>query len=143
MKTLISMTDFVIQQRSELMFKELGKACCKYADFLKRPLKLEMFVPCDYEGNFWKYPPTKEEWEWAQKDSADAEQSYKQKVFHYQQAKNKVLFEGFEIEGYYLMYHGFMYSMICELDNKTIESIIDIIPNNPLQLTTTAIKQIL
>lgn len=53
---LISMTDFVIQQRSELMFKELGKACCKYADFLKQPLKLEMFVPCDEDGNVLSEP---------------------------------------------------------------------------------------
>lgn len=53
---LISMTDFVIQQRSELMFKELGKACCKYADFLKKPLQLGFFVPCDENGNVLNEP---------------------------------------------------------------------------------------
>src|SRR5690606_13449660 len=66
-----------------------------YAHFLQRPLELSMFVPCDIYGNPWTHPPTQEEKEWAQNDSADAEQSYEQKVFHYQQAKNKVLFEGF------------------------------------------------
>jgi len=50
---LISMTDFVLYQR------ELGKGTVasvlnsifKYADFLKQPLELWMFVPCDEDGN--------------------------------------------------------------------------------------------
>lgn len=65
-----------------------------YATFLNQPLKLEMFVPCDDDGSYWKYPPTQDEWEWVQKDSADAEQSFKQKEFYYRKAKEKVLFEG-------------------------------------------------
>lgn len=82
---LVSMTDFVIQQRSELLFKELGRACCKYADFLKRPLKLEMFVPCDDEGNALDKP---ENFDFHQPNEIDIKHRES-----YQKAKEKVLFE--------------------------------------------------
>lgn len=59
---LISMTDFVLQQNyittldiSQIDFydKELSvlSNIRNYANFLKQPLKLEMFVPCDEDGN--------------------------------------------------------------------------------------------
>ena len=104
---LIPMTDFVIEiDENKPKFKNFSSFCeinqyerngydkiRNYATFLQQPLKLEMFVPCDDKGNVWEYPPTKEEWEWAQKDSADAEQSFKQKEYYYEKAKEKVLFE--------------------------------------------------
>ena len=71
----------------------------KYCDFLKQPLQLGFFVPCDEDGNLWEFPPTNEEWEWAQKDSADAEQSYKMKQFYYEKAKERILFKGFHSIG--------------------------------------------
>lgn len=96
---LIPMTDFVNNVGNIENYPSHENALSwiyNYATFLKQPLKLEMFVPCDEDGNIWQYPPTKEEWEWAQKDSADAEQSFKQKEYYYEKAKEKVLFEGFE-----------------------------------------------
>lgn len=93
---LIPMTDFVNNVGNMENYPSHEKVLSwiyNYATFLKQPLKLEMFVPCDECGNVWEYPPTKEEWEWAQKDSADAEQSFKQKKYYYEKAKEKVLFE--------------------------------------------------
>ena len=55
---LISMTDFVLEQFHQL--PELPKeqhmtkaymSCLNYAQFLKQPLTLGMFVPCDEVGN--------------------------------------------------------------------------------------------
>ena len=98
---LIPMTDFVNNIGNMENYPSHENALYwiyNYATFLKQHLKLEMFVPCDEGGNVWEYPPTKEEWEWAQKDSADAEQSFKQKEYYYEKAKEKVLFEGFELK---------------------------------------------
>lgn len=85
---LISMTDFVIQKRSELMFKELGKACCKYAQFLKKPLKLEMFVPCDEDGNVLEEPSNYQLYELG---VAPNDEQIKE-CGAYEKAKEKVLF---------------------------------------------------
>ncbi|MDM1073668.1 hypothetical protein HX001_14355 [Empedobacter brevis] len=97
---LTSMTDFVLEQEklNQKNTSRLACLCANYAQFLKQPLTLGKFVPCDEEGNVWKFPPTQEEWEWCEKDSTEAEQSFKQKEFYYQQAKERVLFEGFEIK---------------------------------------------
>lgn len=130
------MVDFVLQvvnadrpcDRGK-MLDEIGS----YAEFLKQPLKLEMFVPCDEEGNViiidTEHKENPKSW---------SEDEIKQ----YSKAKEKVLFEGFEVKGNYLMYYDFMYMMIYELENKTIESIIDEIPNNHLTLIHNALKQI-
>ena len=61
---LISMTDFVLEQ-SELKTKntelELGllksvQLIYNYANYLKQPLTLGMFVPCDEDGNVLEEP---------------------------------------------------------------------------------------
>ena len=115
-----------------------------YATFIKQPLKLEMFVPCDEDGNVWEYPPTKEEWEWAQKDSADAEQSFKQKEYYYEKAKEKVLFEGFEqYEDYECAKYEDVYvdEKIC--DGKfTIEKLIKYAEKTKIKLSQTALDSI-
>ena len=52
---LISMTDFVLDQcnnnKSCVYFENV---CYNYANFLKQPLTLSMFVPCDGLGNILK-----------------------------------------------------------------------------------------
>lgn len=58
---LISMTDFVILQNISLANKEIkhnecGLRILKYANFLKQPLILGMFVPCDENGNVLEEP---------------------------------------------------------------------------------------
>ncbi len=57
MKKLISMTSFVFNQNEVLqMYKNHDKGvlferCINYANFLKQPLNLGMFVPVDEKGN--------------------------------------------------------------------------------------------
>lgn len=87
---LISMTDFVIEQRKNKDTDNIRRfwACERYAEFLMQPLKLEMFVPCDNEGNVLETtrkplsPASDEDWD---------------KWNEYTNAKVKVLFEGFEV----------------------------------------------
>ncbi|WP_291076391.1 MULTISPECIES: hypothetical protein [unclassified Empedobacter] len=83
---LISMTDFVLEQTELLYEKNQSKLIHRvvnYAQFLKQPSKLGMFVPCDENNN----PISKN----------IADDNYLG-VHLYQQAKNRVLFEGFEIK---------------------------------------------
>ena len=92
---LISMTDFVENLRDEmtlkapLNFKQTKKYFDKvfyYSDFLKQPLKLEMFVPCDDDGNILEEPNDYFE---------DGEESIYSKK--YNESLNKILFFDFEI----------------------------------------------
>ena len=108
-----------------------------------------MFVPCDEKGNVWKFPPTKEEWEWCKKDSTEAEQSFKQKEFYYQQAKERVLFKIINprlINKNLFLYESYIYyseGLIYENnDGRSLELIQDLISFTDLTLTQTAIKQI-
>lgn len=160
---LQSMTDFVLEREdtstfdtSQIDWYDLEQVKLdeirNYARFLKQPLQLGFFVPCDEDGNLWEFPPTNEEWEWAQKDSADAEQSYKMKQFYYEKAKERILFKGFhsigENEIELLNSDNWM-----SFSQKTIEftdefgheievyRIEDLIELN-LELTDSAIKQI-
>lgn len=65
MKNLISMTDFVISKYDRIMNTPYNdgeltsyhaREWCKYANFLKRPLELWMFIPCDLDGNVLEEP---------------------------------------------------------------------------------------
>jgi len=90
---LLSMTDYVLKQFKDNLHTEaktglvrdavLFQYCIKYANFLKTPLELGMFVPCDEDGNIIKPP------------SMDIASVYGNKP--YQQAKERVIFEGFEV----------------------------------------------
>jgi hypothetical protein len=143
---LIPMTDFVLSEKvkSTLDYATGYKMIQSYAKFLKQPLNLGMFVPCDKDGDVWKYPPTKEEKEWAEKDRTDAEQSFKKKEFYYNNAKERVLFKGFEImhiEGCEVVYideDNFLYTS--ELENYTIEYLI--LCGFEIEITESAKKQI-
>lgn len=95
MKKLIPMTDFVLERSKQsiidLTFEESIKKTIKilkeifeYAKFLKQPLKLEMFVPCDEDGNILEEPDC----------NLDIRVS---EMKEYQKAKEKVIFEGFEL----------------------------------------------
>ena len=84
---LVPMTDFVIEYAPR--FNPFGtdeQILCldyirNYAKFLKQPLKLEMFVPCDEDGNVLEVVPY----------YADGIE----KVNEYKKAKERCLFEGF------------------------------------------------
>ena len=142
---LISMTDFVLEEsKNRQQYDERFYRCYAYANFLKQPLKLEMFVPCDDEGNVVKKPKmlyydSMTGWSCPQ-DEID----YEDKMRPYEQAKEKVLFEGCSISK--LMPDNY-YQVYCDSDrilwlswnkSKTIE---DLILSN-LTLTESAKKQI-
>jgi len=129
---LISMIDFVLQDKSIT-----GISIINYAYFLKKPLELWMFVPCDEYGNVLEeinddYPNNIE---------------YFEEIEQYNKAKERCLFEGFEIK-----HHHSSKKSICTFDNffhifwntndfwelsKGIFTIEDLVKYN-LQLTKTA-----
>ena len=85
---IISMTDFVLDKQR---FKEDSDTAIfkvtNYAKFLKQPLELWMFVPCDENGNVLE-----------DIIGNGMIHNYSEKVKQYEQAKDKVLFEGFEYD---------------------------------------------
>lgn len=151
---LISTTDFVLETSNkkldfdntnlyEFSYDNLHKIY-KYANFLKKPLELGMFVPCDEDGNVLR-KPKKSQW-------------YEYDLKKYQEAEERVLFKGFEVEDktpntiwlgvnnekgndkhfnvqYSFIEKRFMYSFT---EYKTIE---DLIPCG-LELTESGIKEI-
>lgn len=117
---LISISDFVLEhfellenvptQEEAIRHINIVK---RYAEFLKQSLKLEMFVPCDEDGNIMEEPKktnyqvdvnTKcSGWKYLY-DSNDKligyydDRKWKEDFVKFKQAKEKVLFEGFEID---------------------------------------------
>ena len=147
---LISMTSFVLEiekssytQTEKYRIIEWENKCqafdkiINYAKFLRQPLKLEMFVPCDEEGNIIsKFYSEKEN---------TKNLTFSQLSNQYQIAETKVLFEGIE----FITNGGVNFLIIKEdtfaffdynikFKNFTIE---DLIQYN-LQLTENAAKQI-
>ncbi|MFV0205317.1 hypothetical protein [Empedobacter falsenii] len=144
---LISMTDFVLEQTELLYEKNQSKLIHRvvnYAQFLKQPSKLGMFVPCDDAGNIVQSisftPCGCPVWDGGQK---------------YQQAKERVLFEGFEIVEKREVYNS-INGILIDLDAQTwqiegsigigggylIDETIEDLVTLDLTLTETAIKQI-
>lgn len=151
---LISMTDFVLNEYNERMDTPYNDGALvesdaykwvRYAKFLKQPLKLEMFVPCDEDGNILEEPHSTN-WQNFTEDG-------RYRNIPYQEAKEKVLFEGFHIEqndeggddilcNYTIENKPMNFDCWSWLDrSETIESLITA-KKYPFQLTPTAIKQI-
>jgi len=146
MKKLISMTDFVLDQ-SEILHKEqknrnfnLGMLdfatnSIKYARFLKQPLELWMFVPCDKDGNVLAeksiFNTTDEDYIF-----------YSDDFDKYQKAKERCLFDGFELKGetefsWIFKHNGIFPIMISK--QRNIEYLVTILKRE-IELTQTAIK---
>ena len=131
MKQLIKMSDYVLEQieklkNSEINILQFRNNIEAYANFLKQPLTIGMFVPCDRYKNVLKEPYLFNE---------------------YQQAKAKVLFEGFkwgnnkmiflETDKDYIIDIWFDKDNIKSYDGKEckiLKTIEDLIPYN-LELT--------
>lgn len=90
------MTDFVLAQeesstldKSQIDFydEELGKlqVIRSYAKFLKQPLTLSMFVPCDEEGNILEEP---------ERIHFSTQFDFKAELDVFAEAKERCLFEG-------------------------------------------------
>jgi hypothetical protein len=92
MENLISITDFVLEQKAlKIMRLVKLQRIEKYANFLKQPLELWMFIPCDEDYNFLEKPVIEN----MPFCSVNGE-GYDYAILKYQQAKERVLFKGFE-----------------------------------------------
>lgn len=94
-KILKSMVDFVLDQERQMEEQDsyeftfgISSRCFEYAKFLKQPLTLGMFMPCDDNNNVLEEPKCIKECE-----SCDCMYEYD----IYQQAKERVIFDGFEV----------------------------------------------
>ena len=134
---LISMVDFVLEQDKikYISYDDLWDKVKKYANLLKQPLQKWMFVPCGEDGGV-----------------LDAFVHHVDGVFsrEYQQAKERCLFEGFELERkskFSTWIQNKEKTIIftdigkVNIDGKLVETIEDLIKHN-LTLTATALKQI-
>lgn len=130
---LINMTYFVLREtNSPTTLAESFQRCVTYANFLKQPLKLEMFVPVDEEGNFLEKPkscsiPCSPS-DFSKEGKCGINGCYS-KIPKYEQAKEKVLFEGIDLDT--AKYH-------CERNVRTIEYFTSF----NVELTPNAIKQL-
>lgn len=104
---LISMTEYVLGISSNEIepknFAQITEArqyqndgydkMINYANFLKRPLELEMFRPTDKEGNVLEEPKEPKN----ELGNSLSWIGYNKQLEQYQEALDRVLFEGFEI----------------------------------------------
>ena len=95
---LISLSDYVLQLWDDKLMSEIGIRAINYAQFLKQKIKLEMFVPCDENGNVLEEP---EKYGWLQNVGSRNSYATEQEcidceTFHL--AKQNVLFEGFFVK---------------------------------------------
>ena len=100
---LQSMTDFVLEQSKNAPIEEYHQVnetfvnkVVNYANFLKQLLKLEMFVPCDENGNVLEEP---KRWnDYLQfPDSFDGNKEWGE-LYNYELAQERVMFKGFVFE---------------------------------------------
>ena len=94
---LISITDFILSKaykskvivsmHPESPFSQIEKIE-KYANFVKQPLTIGMFVPCDKKGNQMKQPFTV---------GAKAKHHQRDYLDKYKEAEERVLFKDFKI----------------------------------------------
>ncbi len=125
---LISMTDFVLTHDrlfildSDLKFSDRKiikeKRITNYAKFLKQPLKLEMFVPCDEDGNPFNY-----------KEILGQVMEGTNSWSEYKQAEERVLFKGIDLDT--AKFH-------CNRNDRTIEYFTSF----EVELTPNAIKHL-
>ena len=86
---LISLSDYVLQLWDDKLMSEIGIRAINYAQFLKQKIKLEMFVPCDEDGNVLEYPIN---------ISISDNFRFERASHNYLEAKQNVLFEGFFVK---------------------------------------------
>lgn len=131
---LLPMIDFVLEQQHENPLKfgdypDMIRCIFKYAKFLKQPLKLEMFVN-----------PIPEPELQGDEFNAGYDENW---VVEYQEAQEKVLFEGWVYISEW--YGGHLIAKNKEGDyqfcTNNYNNIEDLLSDVPLKLTPSAIKQ--
>jgi hypothetical protein len=141
---LISMTDFVLKQNKDISLKHTFRNCINYAMFLKQPLELWMFVPCDENGNVLDKPDLSDANGRQYDTNIDEDKAWEK----YSKAKERCLFEGFEIrkmEGWNILdFPNNQYSKNFSVFEDAFKhwTIEDDLIEFDLQLTQTAIKQL-
>lgn len=158
MKKLTAMTDFVLEQREHQnkIDSNVLTVIYNYAKFIKQPLELWMFVSCDEKGNVLEEPKNYVTWLGLHESKGSTIGFTEHEK--YQQAKERCLFEGFEVGRYsgskdnhfdYIDNSNYQFRLwtkdvgsnvwkSCDNKFKTVE---DLVKYN-IQLTQTAIKQI-
>lgn len=151
MKKLISMTDFVLNFKGNTAVShkafEFARKSKNYATFLKQPLILGMFVPCDEYGNVLKecQKPDKKDY-WSDNGTVYSGELYRHNLNEfeaYRKAKEKVLFNTkYKIGTCYnekaIHFDGKCTQIISNFAYLTIEDIA----HWNFELTESAIKQI-
>jgi len=96
---LISMTDYVLEQDLKMPVGRTVGQMVKYGLFLKQSLEIWMFVPCKLVDGVWVIleEPVIVGYAGSEEMLYDAQ---KMRLEEYQQAKERVLFEGFEFQEY-------------------------------------------
>lgn len=136
------MTDFVLEQYKNPLQddQKAYENIIKYAEFIRKPLTLGMFVPCDADGDVF-IKPNELEYQLANEEHMAS----KWVVNAYQEAKEKVLFKGFEWDFNdksvnMAMKSGIWIFGVEDIENTNVESFGGI--ENEIELTESAIKQI-
>jgi hypothetical protein len=129
MENLISMTDFVLEQEITIEVQSLTDQwelrsskfhrILEYAKFIKQPLQVSMFLPCDYKGNVLEESAMF-------KILGDVDNDLEQ--LQYNQAKERCLFNGVTQDYVYFIIKTY----------KNIEGLLDV--TFDLTLTDTAKK---
>ena len=100
---LISMLDYIFQLGESPMDNDstCWLSCCYYAEFLNQPIKKGMFIPCDEDDNVIEKPTDKEMEKFEGLQYGDFELDYT-RIYNYQEAKERVLFEDFDIANIFI-----------------------------------------
>ncbi len=144
---LISMTDFVLDlQETESKGKGTLDNAINYAKFLKQPLTLGMFVPCDDDDNVFEKPiyqnlsPAFHN----NKSGNNYKKRFELLCMAYDLRRSKVIFKGFEIKdrncntsifkylenGFIAPYYFNINSKKFEKNNTDLKIIEDLVPYN-------------
>lgn len=151
MKTLIGMTDFVLEQQEKFKsdrfyFRQFKDNVINYANFLKQPLTLGMFVPVDSHGvilDELKFCCTSSDCGCM---GMPVNVSSMEEIDEYYEAKEKVLFKDANVtpvEDYYIVKIGKREVWITWTE-RTIEDVqhINRAYEVDFELTESALKQI-
>jgi hypothetical protein len=124
-RKLTPMREFTLEMHEKLdCVHRFQDVVYKYAKLLGQKPTLGMFVPCDEEGNILEEPKFNTENEYNENDRA----VFNQKNIKYQQAKSRVIFEGFELHFEYGKSWGVSGQgrVIKSFNLNTIEDLVDL-----------------
>jgi hypothetical protein len=137
----IPMTDFVLKSmRDQKYRRDKYDDLCDYARFLKQPLTLGMFTPCDENGNVMSEPAADNYSFYTHKNQSVKEE--------HEGAKGRVLFKDCQVKeiksdkNYFVVYHKSRQIWISWTDRIIEDFILNRNFLNGLELTDYALKQI-